>query len=187
MKNFFILFLLVVSLAEGCRPPRCPLPNCYVRLKHRHGGENWKAAAAPSDFDSDKNPVANRGQEFRGVPWWKNNKNPKIGDGYKPGYKYDYKKPKQKKRKNKKSRDSEEVIPDTGEEQITEGEEPQEEGQQEEVAETAPQENIPQEEPKKKKGLFGKREKKVKRKEAEKPVIEEPKKENKPEEEKDGF
>jgi hypothetical protein len=190
MKYFFILVLALIFMAEGCRPPRCPLPNCYVRLKHRHGGENWKAAAAPSKINADDNVNANRGKVFRGVPWWKKNKDPKIGEGYKPGYKYDYKKPKPKKSRNKKSRGPEEVIPDTGEdtgeEQLTEGEEPQED----EVSEQTPEETAPVEEPKKRKGLFGKRDKKEKKqskKEAEKPVLGEPKKENKPEVEKDGF
>jgi hypothetical protein len=133
MRYFFILLMGLLIMAEGCRPPRCPLPNCYVRMKHRHGGENWKAAAAPSDLNSS----ANKGKEFRGVPWWKKNKDPKIGYDYKPGYKYDNNKPKPKKQKNKKSKQPEEVIPDTGEEQLTEGEEGQEEDQ---ISERSPEE-----------------------------------------------
>jgi hypothetical protein len=185
MKYFFILLISVMIMAEGCRPPRCPLPNCYVRMKHRHGGENWKAAAAPSDFDPDRNPNANRGKEFRGVPWWKKNKNPKIGDGYKPGYKYDYRKPKSKKQRKKKKL-PEEQVPAT-EEQITEDGQPQEEGEISEQTEQAPQESSTAEEPKKKKGLFKKGEKKEKQKEAEKPLIEEAQPEKKQEEETDGF
>ena len=149
MKYFFIVLISILFMVEGCRPPRCPLPNCYVRMKHRHGGENWKAAAAPSDFDPDRNPNANRGQEFRGVPWWKKNKNPKIGDGYKPGYKYDHKKPKPKKQRKKKNI-PEEDAPATEQEQLMEGEEPQ---QEEEISDKVPEdteESVTQEEPKKK-------------------------------------
>jgi hypothetical protein len=161
-------------------------------MKHRHGGENWKAAGRSSSLDLDRNPNANRGKEFRGVPWWKKNKNPKIGYDYKPGYKYDHKKPKPKKSRKKKSIDPEETAPDTGEEQLTEGEEPQEEDG---LAEQAPEESTAQEEikeePKKKKGLFGRREKKLKQKAEDKPVIEEPNEEPKkvptPTEKKDGF
>lgn len=183
MRYFFLILMSLILMAEGCRPPRCPLPNCYVRMKHRHGGENWKAAAAPSDFDPDRNPNANRGKEFRGVPWRKKNKNPKIGDGYKPGYKYDQKKPKPKKQRKKKDI-PEEQAPPTQEEQLMEGEEPQ---QEEEGAEQAPEETPIQEEPKKKKGLFKKREKKEKQEEAEKPVLEEPQIEKKQQEETEGF
>lgn len=188
MKYFFILLISILILAEGCRPPRCPLPNCYVRMKHRHGGENWKAASAPSDFDPDRNPNANRGKEFRGVPWWKKNKNPKIGDGYKPGYKYDYRKPKPKKQRKKKDL-PEEQAPATEEDQLSEeesleGDQPKEEG---EVSEQPKEESVTEQEPKKKKGLFRKREKKEKQKDAEKPVIEEPEEEKKQEKEADGF
>jgi hypothetical protein len=184
MKYFFILLISLLIMSEGCRPPRCPLPNCYVRLKHRHGGENWKAAAAPSDFKPDGNPSANRGKEFRGVPWWQKNKNPKIGEGYEPGYKYNHKKPKPKKRKAKKSKQPEEVIPDTGEEQLIEGEEPLEE---EQISEQSTEETVTTEEPKRKKGLFRKKEKKDRQKDAEKPVLEEPQQEKKQDQETDGF
>lgn len=173
----YIVYLLVCLLlgTEACKPPRCTIPNCYVRLKHRHGGENWKAAEAPAEFDPDFNASANRGQEYRGVRWWKKNKNPKIGEGYKPGYKYDYKKPKYKKPRKKKSRPEEQ--PATGEEQITDG-------QTQSPDSTSVQ-------PEKKKGLFGKlRSKKSKKATEEEQPVEETEQEEKHDkktEEKDGF
>jgi hypothetical protein len=59
LRLFGFLFLFLFFL-NACRPPHCPLPACHIRMKHRHGET-----------------------EFRGVPWWKRNKDPKIGEDYK--------------------------------------------------------------------------------------------------------
>jgi hypothetical protein len=182
-------------VTEACRPPRCTIPTCYVRMKHRHGGENWKdAPPPPKDFEletgatniaekgnkgkdnDEENAGGNRGTEYRGVRWWKKNKNPKIGEGYKPGYKYDYKKPKYKSRNSRKDRDA---APE-GEEQI---------GDQQNAA---PDSTGVQ--PEKKKGFFNKLRSK-KSKKSEEPQLEEetqeepPAKPDKkaPAEKKDGF
>ncbi|MES2389040.1 MAG: hypothetical protein V4543_13650 [Bacteroidota bacterium] len=56
-----VLLMLSVSGCSLFKPERCPIPGCHVRMIHMHGGK-----------------------EFRGVPWWKINKNPKIGQDYKP-------------------------------------------------------------------------------------------------------
>ncbi len=186
MKYLLTLLIGLMFMAEGCRPPRCTIPTCYVRLKHRHGGETLKAAANQSNFDPEnpnKSPEANLGKEYRGVPWWKKNTITNIGEGYKPGYKYDYRKPKYKKPKDKKSRNTqEETAPDTGEEQLTEEGEVQ--PQNEQPQEDAPAEQAEVEEAPKKKGLFGrKKEKKSKQPKEEEPVQEE----QKPQEENDGF
>ena len=58
------LLLLAANLLTGCflfKPPRCPIPACHVRMIHAHGGT-----------------------EFRGEPWWRLNKNRKVGQDYKP-------------------------------------------------------------------------------------------------------
>lgn len=197
MKYTLFIWVILMVVTDACRPPRCTIPTCYVRMKHRHGGENWKAAAAPTkDFeletgvtdvaekgrkgkdDEEENAGGNRGTEYRGVRWWKKNKNPKIGEGYKPGYKYDYKKPKYKKPRSKKSREPENTEA-AGEEQITDGQN------------AAPDSTVAQ--PERKKGIFGKfRSKKQKKteepEEEETPAEEEAKPAKQaPADKKDGF
>lgn len=64
------LLALVTGLSlSGCgiwpMLPRCPVQGCHVRLTHKHNG-----------------------QLYRGVPWWRRNKNPKVGQELKPGARY---------------------------------------------------------------------------------------------------
>lgn len=56
-----LLFFLVFS-TTSCylfKPPRCKIAGCKVRMNHSHAG-----------------------QEFRGSPWWRTNKNPKVGQRF---------------------------------------------------------------------------------------------------------
>jgi hypothetical protein len=57
--RIFFFFFFLTTLLPACKPARCPLPSCHVRMRHRHGET-----------------------EYRGVPWWKRNKNPKYGQDY---------------------------------------------------------------------------------------------------------
>jgi hypothetical protein len=161
-----------------------------VRLKHRHGGQSWKAEA-PAERNTDPSigadASANGGKIYRGVPWWKKNKNPKIGEGYQVGYKYDYRKPKYKKPKQRKSRN--------GEQPVVEGEEQSVANEQQDAVET----NLDQPAEEEKKGLLkrlrSKKSKKEKEEQStqqeEQPIEEEqqPKQPKKqvPTDKKDGF
>lgn len=177
-----LFFLSVWIIAVSCGPPRCKIPTCYVRMLHRHGGAGFQVARVGSTASQDRG--ASQGKVYRGVPWWKKNKNPKIADGYKPGYKYDYRKGKYRppKDKRKKGRGEEPAVAEGGEEPVTEGEEATEG----EVTEEQPPEGQVTEEaaqPEKKKGLFKKSRKKKEKKTKAEPEIEE----KEPEEEKEGF
>jgi hypothetical protein len=77
--SFFFFFL--ITLVPACKPPRCPLASCHVRMRHRHGET-----------------------EYRGVPWWKRNKNPKYGEDYKDPAEGD------KKKSAKEAKDREKQI-----------------------------------------------------------------------------
>ncbi len=57
--RIFFFFFILITLVSACKPPRCPLASCHVRMRHRHGET-----------------------EYRGVSWWKRNKNPKYGQDY---------------------------------------------------------------------------------------------------------
>ncbi len=152
MKSFRIILFLVsiVLIAEGCRPPRCKIPTCYVRMKHRHDG--GKMLTTETNVTERGAASASLGKEYRGVPFWERNKNPKIGQGYKPGYKYNYKKGKWKKPAKQKQKQVDELQPEEGQEQIGEEEVAQEEKPAEKKGffkrrKEKKQEEVPQEEP----------------------------------------
>ncbi len=132
--------VLFAMVADACKVKRCPLDNCHIRMRHRHpstmGG--GKGESAPLVYDANAGPEANLGPVYRGIPWWqfyretkvqpgaKNYKtvktrDPKIGQGYKPGYKYKHKdnKPwseRMKKYKQKKIEDQEKSNKKAGKE-----------------------------------------------------------------------
>lgn len=194
---------------------RCPLDNCHIRMKHRHpsmmGG--GKGESAPLVYDANAGPEANLGPVYRGIPWWqfyretkvqpgsKNYKtvrtrDPKIGQGYKSGYKYKHKDSKpwserMKKYKEKKIEDKEKEDRKGGKE--SEGEEienqedtggdPAEEVKPSEKTEPAQDvENTEEETPKKQK-----KEKKPKVKKEKKPKKKAEKTEETEETEEEGF
>ena len=66
LRWYFFLTLLLLS---ACKPPRCPLDSCHVRMRHSHGN-----------------------QPYRGVPFWKRNKDPKYGQDYRSPNEGDQKK-----------------------------------------------------------------------------------------------
>ncbi|MBC7921366.1 MAG: hypothetical protein H7Z75_09790 [Ferruginibacter sp.] len=66
LRLYFFLSLLLLS---ACKPPRCPIDSCHVRMRHSHGN-----------------------QQYRGVPWWKRNKDPKYGQEYRDPNEGDQKK-----------------------------------------------------------------------------------------------
>jgi len=78
-RKYTILAILSLIFFSSCKPPRCPLASCHVRMKHRHGEA-----------------------EFRGVPWWKKNKDPKIGQDYQDPNAKDAKKNQQSAKARKK-------------------------------------------------------------------------------------
>jgi hypothetical protein len=96
---WLLLTILLAWLAfESCRLPRCPLASCHIRMKHRHpsmdgeGGFNPDANIDPRSGESLS--ASGGGKVYRGVPFYERNKNPKIAQGYKEGYKYRHKKQK---------------------------------------------------------------------------------------------
>jgi hypothetical protein len=153
------LWLLVAVLLggiflESCRPPRCPIASCHIRMKHRHpskdgeGGFNPDAGFDPSTGEALS--ASGSGKVYRGVPFWERNKDPKIAQGYKEGYKYRHRKQKPltaaelKKIEEKRNREQEKMDRKARKngsgEQATE-EAPQQEGdaQTESVQESAPE------------------------------------------------
>jgi len=89
-----ILFIMI--FAEACRVKRCPLDNCHIRMRHRHpsmmgGGNSNDGGGSTLVYDPNAGPEANLGPVYRGTPWWERKKDPKIGEKYKPGYKYKHK------------------------------------------------------------------------------------------------
>ena len=54
-----LLFVFLLTGAAACKPPRCPISSCRVRMRHAHGKT-----------------------DYRGLPWWVRNKDPKIGEDY---------------------------------------------------------------------------------------------------------
>ncbi len=126
-----LIFLLGTIVFDSCRVKRCPMDSCHIRMRHRHPSmmSGGKGESAPPVYDASAGSEANLGPIYRGIPWWqryretkvqqgaKNYKivrtrDPKIGQGYKPGYKYKHKdnKPwseRMKKYKKKKIEDQE--------------------------------------------------------------------------------
>lgn len=108
-RTFSVFLWLAVLLGTGaCKYPRCPMDNCHIRMKHRHPSAMGKGGEAPLVYDVNAGPEANLGKVYRGTPWWqtfrddkvnpgrKNHlrvrtKDPKIAQGYKPGFKYKHK------------------------------------------------------------------------------------------------
>ena len=105
--GLLLLVLLSVGL-ESCRVKRCPLDNCHIRMRHRHPSM-MRGGSDGVVYDPNAGDEAALGPVYRGAPWWqvyrKDNKmrqgtkthqrvsmrDPKIGQGYKPGYKYKHK------------------------------------------------------------------------------------------------
>lgn len=156
-----VLVLVAILFAglffESCRPPRCPLAYCHVRMKHRHpsmdgeGGFNPDANIDPRTGEALS--ASGGGKVYRGVPFYERNKNPKIAHGYKEGYKYRHRKQKPltaaelKKIEEKRNREQEKLDRKSGKskpEEKTEGA-PEGEG---EVQTEAGQEGEPQAETK---------------------------------------
>ena len=108
-RTINVFLLLAVLLGTGaCRFPRCPMDNCHIRMKHRHPSAMGKGGEAPLVYDVNAGPEANMGKVYRGTPWWQTfrddkvnpgrkkhmrtrTKDPKIAQGYKPGFKYKHK------------------------------------------------------------------------------------------------
>jgi hypothetical protein len=96
---FLLTVFLLGFVLESCRPPRCPIASCHIRLKHRHPSKDGEGSGG---FNPDANIDPRTGEQlasggsqvYRGVPFWERNKNPKIAQGYKEGYKYRHRKQK---------------------------------------------------------------------------------------------
>jgi hypothetical protein len=106
-----ISLLALTLLLDSCRPPRCNVPGCYVRMNHRHGSLD-PSMAPPPNSDDPSYSADLKGKVYRGVPWWQRNRNPKIGDGFKSGYKYNYRKGKFKVKKDKSRKNQPGALPD---------------------------------------------------------------------------
>ncbi len=102
MRSTYWLLLTVFLLGfvlQSCRPPRCPIASCHIRMKHRHPSKDGEGSGG---FNPDANYDPQTGEQlasggsqvYRGVPFWERNKNPKIAQGYKEGYKYRHRKQK---------------------------------------------------------------------------------------------
>ena len=98
--HWFLLTVFLLGFAfEACRPPRCPIASCHIRMKHRHPSKDGEGSGG---FNPDANIDPQTGEQlasggsqvYRGVPFWERNKNPKIAMGYKEGYKYRHRKQK---------------------------------------------------------------------------------------------
>ncbi|MCU0353010.1 MAG: hypothetical protein MUD08_04605 [Cytophagales bacterium] len=103
-----LLLVLLTTFLESCRVKRCPLDNCHIRMRHRHPSM-MRGGSDGVVYDPNAGDESALGPVYRGVPWWqayrKDNKmrqgtkthqrvsmrDPKIGQGYKPGYKYKHK------------------------------------------------------------------------------------------------
>ncbi len=96
---FLLIVFWVGFVLESCRPPRCPIASCHIRMKHRHPSKDGEQTGG---FNPDANIDPQTGEQlasgggpvYRGVPFWERNKNPKIAQGYKEGYKYRHRKQK---------------------------------------------------------------------------------------------
>ncbi len=96
---FLLTVFLLGFVLESCRPPRCPIASCHIRMKHRHPSKDGEGSGG---FNPDANIDPQTGEQlasggsqvYRGVPFWERNKNPKIAMGYKEGYKYRHRKQK---------------------------------------------------------------------------------------------
>lgn len=57
----FLTVILMLFICNACylTVPRCKIKACNIRMIHIHRGVN-----------------------FRGLPWWKLNQNPKTGEGF---------------------------------------------------------------------------------------------------------
>ncbi len=208
-RTINVFLLLAVLLGTGaCRFPRCPMDNCHIRMKHRHPSAMGKGGEAPLVYDVNAGPEANMGKVYRGTPWWQTfrddkvnpgrkkhmrtrTKDPKIAQGYKPGFKYKHKDTKpwaermakyKKKRIADEEKSARKESRKGGKEQGT-AEEQTEMDRQIEQAEkgAAPKVDAPEteKEPAGKPEKKSRREKKSKKKKEEKPV--------EAEEEKEGF
>ncbi len=100
LTHWFLLTVFLLGFAfESCRPPRCPIASCHIRMKHRHPSKDGEGSGG---FNPDANIDPQTGEQlasggsqvYRGVPFWERNKNPKIAQGYKEGYKYRHRKQK---------------------------------------------------------------------------------------------
>jgi hypothetical protein len=98
--HWFLLTVFLLGFAlESCRPPRCPIASCHIRMKHRHPSKDGEGSGgfnpdANIDPETGEQLASGGSQVYRGVPFWERNKNPKIAMGYKEGYKYRHRKQK---------------------------------------------------------------------------------------------
>lgn len=103
-----ISFVLLLIVFDACRVKRCPFDNCHIRMRHRHPSMMGGGGEAALVYDANAGPESNLGPVYRGIPWWQRyrevkltpgakkhkllkTRDPKIGQGYKPGYKYKHK------------------------------------------------------------------------------------------------